>query len=66
MATCEHFKTRIYRDACNTDIEECLCCGMSRSVWEQGMSDWKMVDLDDYFEETKQFMEDLENTLKEL
>ena len=28
-------------------IEVCNDCGMSRSIWEWGSSDWMMVDLDE-------------------
>lgn len=43
---CEHKNTYSYHNKeIGTDIEACKDCGMSRSVWEQGKSDWRMINL---------------------
>jgi len=43
---CSHAKTHsIPQNSDHDDIEVCEWCGMSRSHWEQGASDWMMVDL---------------------
>ncbi len=41
---CEHINTH-KGTLKGTDIEVCDDCGMSRSIWEQGESNWKTVDL---------------------
>jgi hypothetical protein len=53
---CYHQKTAYHYFAGTECIEECCCCGFSRSVWEQGESDWMMVDIDDAIEEIEKFL----------
>jgi hypothetical protein len=55
MSNCKHKKTTFHY-YCNECIEECLCCGLSRSVWEQGESDWLPVDIDEAIEEMEDYL----------
>jgi hypothetical protein len=44
---CDHKNTHPVTDIPMTDeIEVCNDCGMSRSIWEQGESDWMVVNLE--------------------
>lgn len=45
---CKHEHTRIDPRPWPTgeDLEICLYCGMSRTHWEQGASEWQMVDVE--------------------
>ena len=45
---CEHKKTmniNANMATFDTDIEVCLDCGASRSMWEQGQSEWQIIPL---------------------
>jgi hypothetical protein len=59
MNTCNHKKTQYHNYAQTECIEECLCCGFSRSVWEQGESDWLPVDIDKAIEDMEDFLRGL-------
>lgn len=46
MEKCKHENLFHEELADGSWIEICEDCGMSRSIWEWGESDWVMVDLD--------------------
>jgi len=55
---CKHTKTHYEDWPENEQIEVCDLCGMSRSLWEQGESSWKMVyNLDEVRKELQDFFD---------
>ena len=46
FSKCTHYKTKGETLPDGEDIEICLRCGKSRSVWEQGESEWMEVDIE--------------------
>lgn len=49
--SCKHEDTRFIDapgEPGSRSIEVCNLCGMSRRHWEQGESDWLLVDLEDF------------------
>lgn len=58
---CNHGNTRFAPEPWPTGeaIEICKNCGMSRSHWEQGVSDWLMVDIENARVELQKAIDDL-------
>lgn len=47
ISGCRHKNTEVVNWPDGGAVEHCLCCGMSRHMWEQGETEWMYVDIDE-------------------